>query len=829
MKHVASSIASALAILAMLVAPSLTAQDGDWTLVGWNDLGMHCMDADFEVFSILPPYNTIHAQLVDSSGNLVTNATGITVTYEAVADPDGSINTTSVGKTNFWDHVLALFGAPLAPDQGLAGHDMPGAGNTPQPMVFDDGFSWFTGEGIPITPYDDDDVKNYYPMMRLVARDSGGSVLATTEIVLPVSDEMSCRSCHGSGSGPDAEPSGGWIYDPDPERDYRLNVLLLHDDYQGGSPLYVQALTDAGYNPLGLYLTATGDGTPVLCAACHGSNALPGTGQLGIPPLTEAVHALHAGVIDPATGMSLDDSDNRAACYTCHPGSETRCLRGAMGNSVASDGSLPMQCQSCHGGMAVVGAAGRPGWFDEPTCQNCHTGTAIQNNGQIRYTDVYDGGSRRVAVNNTFATNPDTPLPGFSLYRFSVGHGGLQCEACHGSTHAIYPSSHLNDNIQNLNLQGHEGTLADCDACHGDMPSTVDGGPHGMHPVGEDWVDGHEDAAEDNPGQCRACHGADYRGTVLSRSLGNRLLRTEFGDKDFWRGFQIGCYTCHNGPRDDDENPNRAPVVLDLTAFTAQGDPVEIPLAATDPDGDELQLRVVTQSYGGTVGVIGSVATYYPSPSFVGSDRFTYAAWDGSTDSNLAEVGITVGTAGCIVSCSASVPSSGAPGSPVDFQASATTQGCAGEASYSWDFGDGSPAGSGQSTSHSYALPGTYTWSLVVTVDGVTCTRTGSITIEEGPDCDLRCSAEASSRVRVGREAEFHGEAEASDCSGHPEIWWDFGDGSPAAQGGEVRHAYGAPGSYTWTMRAVLGGAVCERSGVIVVTGRGDQLGRFEP
>jgi len=28
------------------------------TLVGWNDLGMHCMDADYSVFSILPPFNT---------------------------------------------------------------------------------------------------------------------------------------------------------------------------------------------------------------------------------------------------------------------------------------------------------------------------------------------------------------------------------------------------------------------------------------------------------------------------------------------------------------------------------------------------------------------------------------------------------------------------------------------------------------------------------------------------------------------------------------------------------------------------------------------------
>jgi hypothetical protein len=36
-----------------------------WTLVGWNNLGMHCMDGDYAVFALLPPYNTIQAQLID--------------------------------------------------------------------------------------------------------------------------------------------------------------------------------------------------------------------------------------------------------------------------------------------------------------------------------------------------------------------------------------------------------------------------------------------------------------------------------------------------------------------------------------------------------------------------------------------------------------------------------------------------------------------------------------------------------------------------------------------------------------------------------------------
>jgi hypothetical protein len=55
--------------------------------LGWNNLGMHCMDSDYSVFSILPPYNTIEAQLI-VGGKLIKAGAGYTVTYEAIADPD---------------------------------------------------------------------------------------------------------------------------------------------------------------------------------------------------------------------------------------------------------------------------------------------------------------------------------------------------------------------------------------------------------------------------------------------------------------------------------------------------------------------------------------------------------------------------------------------------------------------------------------------------------------------------------------------------------------------------------------------------------------------
>jgi len=309
---------------------------------------------------------------------------------------------------------------------------------------------------------------------------------------------------------------------------------------------------------------------------------------------------------------------------------------------VASTGDLAMQCQNCHGSMSVVGSASREGWLEEPACQNCHTGTAVHNNGEIRYTDAFDPpGQYRDAVDDRFATDPDVPVAGSNLYRFSTGHGGLQCSACHGSTHAIYPSSHGNDNLQITAIQGHVGTLVECSSCHGSQPNTTTGGPHGMHPLGDDWVDDHHDV--NNMIGCRDCHGADDRGTVLSRSHADRTLHTgEFGTKNLWRGYQIGCYLCHDGPDSSDPTDNTPPVVSDTSAEAGGSMATTIPLTATDVNGDSLELRVVSQPIGGLAWIDGANAYYRAVPGFSGADEFTFAAWDGMADSNLGTVTLNV-------------------------------------------------------------------------------------------------------------------------------------------------------------------------------------------
>ena len=77
---------------------------GEYVLLGWNDLGMHCYNKDFSNLGVLPPYNNLWAQVIRRGDPPQIVTEGISVSY---AFPE---NTYSVGKSNFWDYAKALFG-----------------------------------------------------------------------------------------------------------------------------------------------------------------------------------------------------------------------------------------------------------------------------------------------------------------------------------------------------------------------------------------------------------------------------------------------------------------------------------------------------------------------------------------------------------------------------------------------------------------------------------------------------------------------------------------------------------------------------------------------
>ena len=508
-----------------------------YKILAWNDLGMHCLDKDYSIFSILPPYNNLVAQVVKTGKEPdLLKKDEIIVTFQTL----NAKNTTSISKTNFWDYVKYLFGVNLPKDEGLKGFNPPQT--TAQVMHYDAKYHYFIAEGIPLTPINDDNSTNHYPLVEVKAKDQYGNVLATTTTVLPVSDEMDCKKCHASKSLNNAKPEKGWVNYTNQEKDYRLNILRLHDEkFPDAVSEHQDALIlrDYNYSKDGLEKTAL-SGIPILCAACHQSNALKTPALVDVKPLTSAIHLGHKDVM-LENNITLSDSTSKSACYSCHPGQSTQCLRGVMGSN-------NIECQNCHGTIQQVGDIHRMGWLNEPQCDSCH-----QN--RKRYTTVFKNddiksGILREVLDTTFSTNQDIPINNTSLYKMSHGHGKLQCSACHGSTHAIYPSSQKEDNLQSIAFQGYSGTISDCSACHKTMPKTSHRGPHGMHAVSNWWVDKHGDYAEDGGYRsCAKCHGSDYKGSSLSKTFTKRNLKIRTYQKDDI----VSCYDCHNGPKGKDD------------------------------------------------------------------------------------------------------------------------------------------------------------------------------------------------------------------------------------------------------------------------------------
>jgi hypothetical protein len=514
-------------------APSVPPAGTGYQLLAWSELGMHCIDGkDYSVFAVLPPYNIVRAQLVRMGEPPVRITSGVIVTYEATPDPTGSINTISSTKTSFWSYVRTLFLTSPPPDIGLTGNSVQNL--TPHSLTYDSTNGYWSADGIPTMPYDDYGNPAPYSMAKVVARDLQGNVLATASIVLPVSDELTCSKCHASGSDQYARPNRGWENDPDPAKDVKLNILKKHDD-RFRLIQFLPILRRMGYNYLPTLYGTAKTGTTILCAVCHGSAALGTNGMPSVKPLTAAMHQLHGPQINVEDGRTLDnETDPAKSCYLCHPGLQTRCLRGAMNQRT---------CQECHGNLTQVGQP-RRGWIDEPACQMCHTNS-------LRYTTTFDSpGHWRQSTDATFATNPNRPVQNAQLYRFSQGHGQLYCSGCHGSPHAEFPTLQPNDNIYSVNLQGHEGKIAECTVCHTALPTDPTNGPHGIHAVGQNWVSGHHSYVEQHGyAQCGYCHGSDYRGSFLSQTTAARSFQTDDGGhQNYNPGDKVSCYDCHNGP-----------------------------------------------------------------------------------------------------------------------------------------------------------------------------------------------------------------------------------------------------------------------------------------
>lgn len=325
------------------------------------------------------------------------------------------------------------------------------------------------------------------------------------------------------------------------------------------------------------------------------------------------------------------------SCLRCHSGHREQLYRDRMFTAGVT-------CFDCHGDMAAVGQVHdkpKPGpegktarvpWLDQPDCGACHMGDgnvgknspeAFSAGVMKRAFDIHDkSATSRAPLTQRFAvqtTEPQQISEGFwvdpeysqrhttltlskSLYRNSRDtHGDVACAACHGGAHEVWANRDpkANDNVTSLQLQGHTGTILECNVCHTansfkdekdldggtfmtdvDIDSGVLGGPHNLHPINDPyWWQSSQNGRDSNsdgsllggwhnnyakkPGkngedQCAACHGNDHKGTRLSKTPVDRVF-TFKGDKQklLAAGFRnttvkvaagsvIGCDTCHS-------------------------------------------------------------------------------------------------------------------------------------------------------------------------------------------------------------------------------------------------------------------------------------------
>ncbi len=143
--------------------------------------------------------------------------------------------------------------------------------------------------------------------------------------------------------------------------------------------------------------------------------------------------------------------------------------------------------------------------------------------------------------------------------------------------------------------------------------------------------------------------------------------------------------------------------------------------------------------------------------------------------------------------------SPGAPlvGTPVTFNASASSDPDGSIVSYSWDFGDGQ-FGSGVTVQHAYSAPGTYTVRLTVTDDGgASDSTTSQITVTQAANTPPTAAFSYSpSNPTPGAWVHFDASGSSDPDGSIVSYSWNFGDGGTGS-GVSIYHRFTSAGTYT--------------------------------
>ncbi len=412
-----------------------------YSLIAYNDLGMHCACPNNDLMILLPPFNTLRAQLIQRASRPVNVTQGVTISYAMVENTEQNL-LADAEYVKWLDNAQTLFpgcGISRTNIVGLTGNKLSGT------MKFNSTF--WEATGIPAYPaIDPNGIYDFFGQKRdpyltanITAKDSAtGATLATTKAVVPVSFG-GCCGCHLK-----LAQNVLGITNPTPDQSFKV-------------------MSDAHLRDTGVDFYSM---KPVRCSKCHADPAVDGPTAKNVNCTTTFSQALHLFHANSALVKSSYSANIDNDCYACHPDNNmVKCYRGVHQNT-AYNSTLNKWCSDCHG--TILNRKDRTNYSTPwlynslPKCgtSGCHTSTY------------------RETASSTNGT--------FGLYLASTGHrGGMLCTTCHGAPHAELPATNANadDNGQSKALQSSFGitdgrAIGVCDVCHIGRSTTWGIPPH---------------------------------------------------------------------------------------------------------------------------------------------------------------------------------------------------------------------------------------------------------------------------------------------------------------------------------------------------------------
>ena len=287
----------------------------------------------------------------------------------------------------------------------------------------------------------------------------------------------------------------------------------------------------------------------------------------------------------------------------------------------------------------------------------CNDGISDSNisTGNIIVSSINDN---PIADSLNITTDEDT-LVNFSLSSFDsdgdsltftivsdVSNGTLSCV---GSSCSYTPNADYNG-VDTFTYKVNDGTS---DSNTATVNLTVN--PVNDNPIASDIVDSlDEDLSLSVTLNCTDIDGDSLTYTVLSSPSNGSLSGTEPNitytpDADY-NGSDSFTYKCNDGTSDSNTatvsltvNPvNDAPVSSDNSFVVNEDSTLNNSLSCSDSEGDSLTFTIVSDVSNGNLSGIYPNFTYTPDSNYNGSDSFTYKCNDGTSDSNISTINITV-------------------------------------------------------------------------------------------------------------------------------------------------------------------------------------------